>query len=554
MSLEYDAEDTILDQYVVRDVKRGGFGIVYICYSYLDQQMVAIKSFQDKFFYRGDKRADKVVEDFYREAETWVKLEKHKNIVTAFFVRPIDYRPHIFLEYVDKGNLEDYLTEGRLDLSQSLDFAIQFCDGMIYSNWKELGESKRGIVHRDIKPANIMLTKAEVLKITDFGLVKALGVPSAERPAGTPEYMSPEQFETMDVDQRSDIYSFGVVLYQMLTGQPPFYISTKDNKDRWEFCKEYHKETDPTGLRYIDSSIPKALEEMVLKCLEKRPDDRYQNFDELRTGLMEIYRSLFGQRPEIETRIQSLTMTELYNAGISLAYLGKFDDAISYFDKVLEKEPRCEVWVDKGHCLAEEGRLEEAIKCFDKAIEMSPNYADAWDRKGDALYYLGFDEWTYRSSLDSLKHFGKALKCYDKALQINNAEPALWTKKGTCLQNMGAIQHIREMVEEAIWCYDNAIRLERARGREYLEAWHCKGDALNALLKYEEAIQCFDMALKINPRYAEAWASKGVSLMFLKGKTDEAMNCLKRAVKLKPVLERRILKIMHAAYRALKKE
>jgi len=227
--MEYKVGDVIIRFYKVKDVKRGGFGIVYLCYT-RGGQMFAVKSFQDKYFYREDKIADKVVEDFYREDETWVKLEKHRNIVRVHFVYGIAGKPHIFMEYVDGGNLRDWIRDRRLDLARSLDFAIQFCNGMIYANGKDLGEGKRGIVHRDIKPENIMLTKEGVLKIADFGLVKALGAPTAERPIGTPEYMSPEQFETMDVDTRADIYSLGVVLYEMLSGRPPFspfYVETE---------------------------------------------------------------------------------------------------------------------------------------------------------------------------------------------------------------------------------------------------------------------------------------------------------------------------------------
>lgn len=277
-----------MDAFKVAEViKGGGFGIVYICEVISEPcARVAIKSFKDKYFER-----EEVIEDFYHEAEVWVKLGEHRNIVRAHLVVSIAGKPHIVLEYVNGGSLRDQLVGRRLSIHETLKFGTQFCHGIIYANSKDLGEGKRGVVHRDIKPANIMLTKEGLLKITDFGLVKALGAPRAERPAGTPEYMSPEQFRTMDVDQRSDIYSFGVALYEMLTSRLPFYIQTEDNIERWYYCEHHHQEELPKPPSQIDSSTSPALERVVLKCLKKSPKDRYQSFEELEKEFKQIYQN-----------------------------------------------------------------------------------------------------------------------------------------------------------------------------------------------------------------------------------------------------------------------
>lgn len=281
------------NRYEVINVYWGGFGIVYKVIDRFWKKIFAIKTFQDKFF-----KTEKVVRDFYGEAEMWISLGFHNNIVEAKYVIEIDYKPHLIMEYVDGGSLRELLRKKKLTAKEIFNFANQFCTGMTYVSSMNPSEEIT-IVHRDIKPENIMLTRDGVLKITDFGLAKALSTPALERPAGTPEYMAPEQFRTMDVDTRADIYSFGVVLYEMLTGRPPFW--TEDEGKRWNFCRKHHQQTDPILPRLINSSIPITLEKVVLKCLEKKPKDRYQSFKDLRTTLGNVYFRIFGQHLAVQT-------------------------------------------------------------------------------------------------------------------------------------------------------------------------------------------------------------------------------------------------------------
>ena len=209
-------------RYEIRDIKMGGMGVVYLCYDPKNIMPVAIKTFQDKYLKDKDS-----VDRFIYEANAWVDLEKHKNIVRAYYVENIEYRPYIFLEYVagDKyygADLRGWILRKGLDLKTTLNFAIQFCDGMIHAE-KKFKEMGKPFVHRDIKPANIMVTKDRVLKVTDFGLVKSILTSQDEidlgRGWGTFEYMSPEQWlDSENIDTRSDIYSFGCVLYEMVCG------------------------------------------------------------------------------------------------------------------------------------------------------------------------------------------------------------------------------------------------------------------------------------------------------------------------------------------------
>jgi len=225
------------------------------------------------------------------------------HVVGAEHVARIGGKPYIVCEYIDGWTLRDEILNQTLDLIRSLDIAIQFCDGIDFVHNVDLGNGTKGIVHMDIKPSHIWITRNGQVKITDFGLAHPLGSPSLMRVAGTPTYMSPEQFRTMDVDTRSDIYSFGVVLYEMLTGQPPFYPTLQDPAESWRFYERHHQEVPPKPPRQLNNLVPVALEQAVLKCLEKNPDDRYQSFKELREELIRIRDKMTNKPDTIYSKI-----------------------------------------------------------------------------------------------------------------------------------------------------------------------------------------------------------------------------------------------------------
>lgn len=566
--MEFEKGHILFGQYEILDVKRGGMGVVYIAHHREWDRMFAIKSFQDRFFKR-----EKVVKDFYREADAWTKLERNENIVTAYFVLETDYKPHIFLEYVDGGNLRDWIMGRRLDLRRSIDFAIQFCDGMIYANSVDLGEGKKGIVHRDIKPENIMLTKEGLLKITDFGLVKALDE-VVEGFAGTKEYSSPEQFlaytphaERILIDSRSDIYSFGVVLYEMLTGERTF------KGLGFEDYAHQHMYQRPKPLRQINPSIPVELEQIVFKCLEKTPEARYQTFDELRKEIMRIYQSLYGKRIEVKKRIQALTAMEYVIKGYSLARLRSFKDAICCFNRALELDPTPHAWKGKGTCLNELGKFEEAIQCYNQALRIDPENAEVWNNKGVPLVRLGrlddglrcFDRaleidptyvtaWKGKgASLNETGRFQEGMQCLKRALELNPRDATAWNEKAFCLFKLNRHEeadrcldraleinprHVLALFNKGWFCYrlrrydDAAHYFGRAAevDPEYVDAWHNRGDCLAKIGKHEDAIYCFDRVLKLDPALADAWRRRGDSLAYL-GRLEEAARSFSKARK-----------------------
>ena len=476
---EWNIGYKIQNRFEIRDIKEGGMGIVYIAYDPLWKQYFAIKTFKKEYLW--DENAKN---RFMREAETWINLDPHENIVLAQYVVKIEGKPLIFLEYIDGGDLSDYI--GRLDIPKAIHFAFQFCVGMDYAY------NKSGIIHRDIKPSNALITKKgllkkEVLKITDFGLVKSLDYEIEEiesegvteniflsktgAVAGTPPYMSPEQFiDTKHVGVESDIYSFGVMFYEMLTGRLPFYANS------FEEYTDKHLNEKPTEPSELNPEISnwRKLDFVVMKCLEKNPKDRFHRFSEI------INKADTGKEWNVGKKFPAEWWV---NKGVSFAELGKYKEAIECLDKALRAKPRIAftayIWYNKGVVLDALERYEESIECYNKALNINPRLFEPWNNKGNALNNLR-------------KHEG-ALKCFNKALEINSRNEIIWNNKGDTLNALG-------MYNEAIKCFDKAIDINL----RYEKAWYNKGIALEALERYEEAIECYDKVLEINPRYEQA--------------------------------------------------
>jgi WD40 repeat protein len=258
----------------------------------------------------------------------------------------------IFAEYVDGGSLKKALSEGRIkDLKTILDLAIQFCRGMDYAH-------RRGLIHRDIKPANCLLTRDGTLKITDFGLTKALGAVVPELGGlvisgvkegsvsllgggvGTPEYMAPEQFEGR-ADFSSDIYSFGVMLFEMACGRRPFIMPEEMHPGaRSWYYEKAHKEVIPPNPEELRPDCPEGLRRLILQCLEKEKERRPKSFKEIEEELTGLYEEVVGEgyfRPRIDEI--PLVASDLNNRALSLLDLGKREEAERLLREAVEKDP-----------------------------------------------------------------------------------------------------------------------------------------------------------------------------------------------------------------------
>jgi tRNA A-37 threonylcarbamoyl transferase component Bud32 len=250
---------------ILEELGRGAMGIVYKGRDPKLNRETAIKTirFTDDF---DEEQAAKIREQFYREAEVVAKLS-HPNIVTIYDVGEDLDLSYLAMEYLEGENLEAYARKDNLmPIRKGIDVTAQVCDALAYAH-------SHGIVHRDIKPANIMILENGLVKVTDFGIARATASSKTRTGVikGTPYYMSPEQISGMKVDGRSDIFSLGIVFYQLLTGELPF------GGENLAAIMYQITTVEPDPPTKHNPKIYKAAVAILNRALEKSLESRYQN-------------------------------------------------------------------------------------------------------------------------------------------------------------------------------------------------------------------------------------------------------------------------------------
>ena len=299
----------------------GGMGKVFKIYHINWDTDLAVKCPLPEMF-----RTEVQKEEFIREAETWVNLDLHPNIVTCYYVRTMDEVPRVFAEYVDGGSLKDWIEDGKLkDIKTKLDVAIQFAWGLAEAH-------KKGLVHQDIKPGNVMMTTDGIAKVTDFGLARAItaGARADVEHAGklTIEYASPEQSVGQNLSYPTDVWSWATTVFEMVIGHRIWRVGP----DAGKVIEEYIASNGET--------IPQGLGHLLRKCFQVESSAR-PNMEEISNELVRLYKEISGidYSREVMDAVK-LRADGLNNRALSLLDIGKKEEAKKFFKQALEIDPQ----------------------------------------------------------------------------------------------------------------------------------------------------------------------------------------------------------------------
>ena len=258
---------------VIEELGKGGMGRVYKVFDEKIKEKVALKLLKPEI-----STDDQAIERFSNELRLSRKIS-HRHVCRMFDLGEVDGTHYITMEYVSGEDLKSILRMmGPMSAGKVVLIARQVCEG--------LAEAHRlGVVHRDLKPQNLMIDREGNVRIMDFGIARSLkvkGLTGAGIVIGTPEYMSPEQIEGQDVDNRTDIYSLGIILYEMMTGRVPF------EGDTFLSIAVKQKTEQPRNPRELNAQIPDDLDRLILRCLEKSKEKRYQKVEDIQAELAKI--------------------------------------------------------------------------------------------------------------------------------------------------------------------------------------------------------------------------------------------------------------------------
>jgi serine/threonine protein kinase/cytochrome c-type biogenesis protein CcmH/NrfG len=473
--------DLIDSRWEVVRVLQGGMGNVYLVFDRASASPVALK------VGRPDREAcPDAARRFEEEARVWLELGAHENVVALDFIHSAEGTILLGLEYVTGGSLSEWLADRPhvADIPTVLRLALNICDGMVHANAAGL------LVHRDLKPANCLLTADGVGKVTDFGLAKlrtgrfeagavtptATSATHAGAVLGTPAYMAPEQFvAARDVDCRADIYSFGVMLMEMLTGRLPYAAS-----DPIAYYR-LHAEARIPSLR--DYFHPKtnigSLDLFIRMCLAKSPVERFATFRDVRNELAAIYERVTGQSPPAPAESRALDVRRLSNKVGGLNELRRYDEALAVSDMGMALDAEhSNLWNNRGSAFVGLQRSDEAQKCFRRALALSESNALAWANLGVLLRREG--------------RVREALEAYDTSLRIDPTNVRTLTNKAATLL-------AGERWSDALTVLDSALR----HNARFPDALFNKAFALCRLERHEEALGACNGALALRPYDAD---------------------------------------------------
>ncbi|MBI3005464.1 MAG: protein kinase [Ignavibacteriales bacterium] len=506
---------TVSHYKIVEKLGEGGMGVVYKAQDTKLDRLVALKFLPSNFLASNEELLR-----FQQEAKTLSALN-HPHIATIYDIDQSDEQKFIVLEYLSGGTLKSQinnLTAARRDLSISevVDYGLQIAEGLSHAH-------RRGIVHRDVKTENMMLTEEGSVKITDFGLAKLKGtaqLTKAGSTVGTAAYMSPEQIRGEEIDHCSDIFSFGIVLYELATGRLPF-------RGELEAALSYSiVNEDPIPLKSLRPSIPSSLERIISRCLEKEREKRYQSAEEIMAELSPIRQEVSGYaRTQTVPRWQALKMplvtaTVLLVIGLFALYVllsPKFD---SLDRKPIAVLPFKNLSEDRENEYFSDGITEDIITQLSKIGDLrviSRTSVMRYKNSDKSLRDIGSELDVAVILEGSVRRSGNRIRIVSQLIDAQRDEH-LWAETyDRDLKDIFAIQsEVAQHIAAALKVTLSPAVIERLekkptenidaysyylKGREYYYRYHKQAN--------ENAIEMFKKALELDPTYALAYTGLG---------------------------------------------
>ncbi len=493
----------------VTGVRRGGMGVVYLCdvKGDLDPFFALLEALNDAAatpergwrcaikVLRPERSVPKAREQFLDEARRWARLGSHANIVTLHRVATIGSRLFLLMEAVEGDCLRERIDAGPPPLAHALGLAAQVATGMDHA-WRETR-----LIHRDLKPENILLTEAGVAKVADFGIAVESGARTGG--AGTPAYMAPEQWRGAPADVRTDLYSFGLILYELLAGRHAFPgVSSRGD------LRGCHLDVVPDPIERLRPEVPPAVATLVARCLAKAPGARPADW----TDVLRVLAPSSPSFPDRDATGAPAGALEHARVARHLFALGRFDEARRRLAAAIDLDPRdAQLRREHGRCLAASGRLTDAVAGYDQCLDMAPNDISAWIAKGECLAVL-------RREHEAESAFLRALSLADHTPADERSELLAFAR------------HRYGVFHAEFGRYDHALsQLDRARSyARYTQAavLHLHLALTHACLAHTDlALDHAEESLRLAPRDSGAWCLK-LAILDAAGRTDAANACL----------------------------
>lgn len=544
----------IANRYEVVNRFEGGMGHVYLCRDQNTNQLVGLKTFKPEYL---PNRAARDL--FLREGTTWVELGQHPNIVRAYRIERVgDGREvYLVLEWIvepeGKSNpsLRAWLRPGRpLSVEQTLLFALHIARGMGHAV-----AQIHGFVHRDLKPENILVGYDNVARVTDFGLARTLSsldsktagkLPTASSNfvrtrlthgmAGTPLYMSPEQWQRQSLDERADIYALGCILYEMISGR---FAAVADNVEAVRAIHLSGRVSPPPR------STPRELLLILSRCLATDPEKRFRTWQQVEQAVESAYRRLVGEPPALHRDVEEsktadsdvqLTLARSYNTmGLSYLDIGKPAVAILYFEQAIwisrqEKDKQLEAAVlgNLGTAYASQGFFERAVEFHQEHLTM------AW--KGEDLAEISRALGDLGTVYHQLGENQKAISFHEKQLEVAQ-QLSDRAKESAALYALGNAHRVLTHYPQATAYYRRSLDIARiiqdrslgrkvmaSMGRLYIDM----GETKNAATVLSNALE---QTRKTGDRMTEGAILRHMGLLYDRlGRKDRAIDAYLKAL------------------------